>query len=64
MTKEACEYIAERTERTEADACAYLEGQNANGRLLTPEEVAASILWLSTQEGEVANGEYHVLEGQ
>ena len=63
MTKEACEYIAERTERSEADARAYLEGQNSGGRLLTPEEVAQSILWLSTQEGEVENGGFHVLEG-
>jgi len=63
MTKEACEYIAERTERTEEDARGYLESQNAGGRLLTPEEVAESVFWLATQEDEVANGEFHVLEG-
>jgi len=63
MTKEACEYIAERSDRTELEARAYLEKQNAGGRLLTPEEVAASVLWLATQEDEVKNGEFHVLEG-
>jgi 3-hydroxybutyrate dehydrogenase len=63
MTREACEYIAERSDQTEEDALAYLKSQNASGRLLKPEEVAEAIFWLSTQEEEVANGEFHVLEG-
>ena len=63
MTREACEYIAERTDRTEEDARGYLESQNASGKLLSPEEVAQSIYWLATQEGEVENGEFHILEG-
>jgi len=63
MTREACEYIAERSEQTEEDARSYLESQNASGKLLSPEEVADSIYWLATQEDEVENGEFHVLEG-
>jgi 3-hydroxybutyrate dehydrogenase len=63
MTREACEFIADRSEHTEAEAKAFLASQNKSGVLLTPEAVAESIYWLATQEDEVANGEHHVLEG-
>jgi NAD(P)-dependent dehydrogenase (short-subunit alcohol dehydrogenase family) len=62
MTKEACEFIADRSDHTEEEARAFMAGQNEGGALLTPQQVADSILWLATQEDEVANGEYHVLE--
>jgi len=62
MTKEACEFIADRSDHTEEEARAFMAAQNEGGALLTPQQVADSILWLATQEDEVANGEYHVLE--
>ena len=62
MTKEACEFIADRSDHTEEEARACMAAQNEGGALLTPQQVADSILWLATQEDEVANGEYHVLE--
>ena len=63
MTREACEFIAERADKTEDEARAHLAAENASGELLTPEQVAESIFWLSTQEGEVENGGYHTFEG-
>ena len=63
MTKEACEFIAERSDRTEEEARAFLASENKGGKLLTTDQVAEAIHWLATQDGEVENGEYHVLEG-
>jgi len=63
MTREACELIAERADKSEEEARSYLASENASGKLLTASEVAESIYWLSTQEGEVDNGGYHKLEG-
>jgi NAD(P)-dependent dehydrogenase (short-subunit alcohol dehydrogenase family) len=63
MTREACEFIGERSDKTEEEARAFLSGQNTSGELLTPQQVADEIYWLSTQEGEVANGDFHTFEG-
>ncbi|MEC8193353.1 MAG: SDR family oxidoreductase [Myxococcota bacterium] len=63
MTKEACEFIAERSDKTVDEALAHLASENATGELLTPDQVAESIYWLATQDGEVENGGYHTFEG-
>lgn len=46
MTDASADRIIARTGRTEAEARAALANLNPNGRLVTPEEVAASILHL------------------
>ena len=63
MTREACEFIAERSGHSQEEARDYLAKENNGGVLLTPEQVADSIWWLVNQDGEVENGEFHVLEG-
>lgn len=62
MTREACELIAERADKSEEEARAFLAAENPSGELLSPGQVAESIYWLSTQEGEVENGGFHTLK--
>jgi NAD(P)-dependent dehydrogenase (short-subunit alcohol dehydrogenase family) len=63
MTRDACEFIADRSQHTEEEARAFMAAQNKSGKMLTPEDVAKSIYWLATQEGEVPNGDHYLLEG-
>ena len=63
MTTDACDYIAERSDQTAEGVRDFMARENPSGTLMTPEQVAESLFWLSTQEDEVANGDHHVLEG-
>jgi len=63
MTTDACDYIAERSDQTAEGVREFMASENPSGTLMTPEQVAESLFWLSTQEDEVANGDHHVLEG-
>lgn len=63
MTNEACDYIAERSDQTAEGVRDFMARENPSGTLMTPEQVAESLYWLSTQEDEVANGDHHILEG-
>jgi 3-hydroxybutyrate dehydrogenase len=63
MSADACDYIAERSDQTAEGVREFMASQNPSGSLLTPQQVADSLYWLSTQEDEVENGAHHVLEG-
>ncbi len=45
------EFIAAKTGKSAADARAALARDNPGGRLITPQEVAAKVLWLCTADG-------------
>jgi NAD(P)-dependent dehydrogenase (short-subunit alcohol dehydrogenase family) len=44
-------HISAKTGKSAADARAALAKSNAGGRLITPQEVAAKVLWLCTADG-------------
>ena len=48
--------IAERTQRPPEDALTTFTAVNPQGRLVTPEEVAAAVLWLASDEAAAVNG--------
>jgi NAD(P)-dependent dehydrogenase (short-subunit alcohol dehydrogenase family) len=48
--------IAERTQRSQEDVLATFTAANPQGRLVTPEEVAAAVVWLASEEAEAVNG--------
>lgn len=45
------EFIVAKTGKSAADARAVLAKSNSGGRLITPQEVAAKVLWLCTADG-------------
>jgi NAD(P)-dependent dehydrogenase (short-subunit alcohol dehydrogenase family) len=49
--------ISEKTGRTRADAEADLKRLNPQGRFITPEEVAETVLWLCRPEAQAINGQ-------
>jgi len=55
--------IEDKTGRTVAEARATLAKDNANGRLVSPEEVAAKVLWLCSPAATLINGEAIVIAG-
>jgi NAD(P)-dependent dehydrogenase (short-subunit alcohol dehydrogenase family) len=55
--------IADKTGRSADDARAALAQDNAGGRLITPEEVAAKVLWLCSPAAAGVNGEAIVIGG-
>ena len=55
--------IAEKTGRSADDARAALAKDNSGARLITPEEVAAKVLWLCSPEAASVNGEAVVIGG-
>jgi NAD(P)-dependent dehydrogenase (short-subunit alcohol dehydrogenase family) len=48
--------IAERTHRSSKDALTTFTAVNPQGRLVKPEEVAAAVLWLASDEAAAVNG--------
>jgi NAD(P)-dependent dehydrogenase (short-subunit alcohol dehydrogenase family) len=64
MTGRSVERIAERTGRTPEAARAALEGANAAGRLLRPEEVAEAVSWLAREATTALTGQAIVLGGR
>lgn len=48
--------IAERMQRTPEDALATFTTINPQGRLVTPDEVASTVLWLASEEAAAVNG--------
>jgi NAD(P)-dependent dehydrogenase (short-subunit alcohol dehydrogenase family) len=63
LVKDAARSIAEKTGRSEAEAVAALATQNPIGRLVTPEEVAAAVLWLVGDGGASVSGQSIVIDG-
>jgi NAD(P)-dependent dehydrogenase (short-subunit alcohol dehydrogenase family) len=55
--------IASKTGRTVAEARAALAKDNADGRLISPENVAAKVLWLCSPAATSINGEAIVITG-
>ncbi|HET7193102.1 MAG TPA: SDR family oxidoreductase [Pseudolabrys sp.] len=55
--------IASKTGRTVAEARAALAKDNENGRLLSPDDVAAKVLWLCLPAAASINGEAFVIAG-
>ncbi len=55
--------IVEKTGRTEAEALAEFTKANPQGRLVTPEEVANSVLWLVLPASDAITGQSIVVAG-
>ncbi|MGA8998095.1 MAG: SDR family oxidoreductase, partial [Pseudolabrys sp.] len=55
--------IASKTGRTVAEARATLAKDNAGGRLISPDDVAAKVLWLCSPAATAINGEAIVIAG-
>jgi NAD(P)-dependent dehydrogenase (short-subunit alcohol dehydrogenase family) len=60
---EAVARLCEKTGRSEEEARAEVVRFNPQGRLVTPEEVAAAVLWLSLPESQAMNGQAIALAG-
>jgi NAD(P)-dependent dehydrogenase (short-subunit alcohol dehydrogenase family) len=55
--------IANKTRRTVAEARTTLARDNVDGRLISPDEVAAKVVWLCSPAGNAVNGEAIVIAG-
>ena len=55
--------IGKKTGRNQADALTELTRHNPQGRLVTPQEVAAAVLWLCLPESGSINGQAIVVAG-
>jgi NAD(P)-dependent dehydrogenase (short-subunit alcohol dehydrogenase family) len=63
IVEEAVANIGRRTGRSDAEALAELTRHNPQGRLVTPEEVAAAVLWLCLPESGSINGQAIAVAG-
>jgi NAD(P)-dependent dehydrogenase (short-subunit alcohol dehydrogenase family) len=63
MARRAIATIVERTGRTAAEAEAELVRKNPQGRLIRPEEVAATVLWLCAPGTEAITGQAIAIAG-
>jgi NAD(P)-dependent dehydrogenase (short-subunit alcohol dehydrogenase family) len=55
--------IANKTGRTVSEARTALAKDNADGRLISPEEVASKVLWLCSPAAAATSGEAIVIDG-
>ena len=63
MTARTVHNIVAQTGMTNDDALAALTSSNPQGRLITPDEVAGSILWLCSDAAASVNGQAIPLDG-
>ena len=63
LTRRSVERIVDATARSEEEAVAGLVAASPLGRLLGPDEVAASVAWLAAEEQRAINGQALVLDG-
>jgi NAD(P)-dependent dehydrogenase (short-subunit alcohol dehydrogenase family) len=63
MTRRAIANIVNKTRRSSAAAEAELVGKNPQGRLIRPEEVAATVLWLCAPGAEAITGQAIAIAG-
>lgn len=63
MTRESVARIRERTGRSEEEALEALRGQNPQGRLIRPDEVAHAVMTFCAEAAEGINGQTLVLDG-
>jgi NAD(P)-dependent dehydrogenase (short-subunit alcohol dehydrogenase family) len=59
----AASAIVNKTGRTVSEARAALAKDNADGRLISPEEVASKVLWLCSPAAAATSGEAIVVDG-
>jgi len=57
LLNQAVEMNAEKTGKSTESIIAVLAARNASGKLLTPQEVAEKISWMSTEEADDLNGQ-------
>ena len=63
LVTEVVARIRDKTGRSEAEARAELSRFNPQGRLVTPEEVAAAVLWLCLPESQAMTGQAIAVAG-
>jgi NAD(P)-dependent dehydrogenase (short-subunit alcohol dehydrogenase family) len=63
MARSAVANIVEKTGRSAAEAEAVLVGKNPQGRLIRPDEVAATVLWLCAPGAEAITGQAIAIAG-
>ncbi len=63
IVEHASRVIAERTDRSEEDARASLAAMNPLGRFVTPEEVAAAVLYLVQPDAGAVAGHSLIIDG-
>jgi NAD(P)-dependent dehydrogenase (short-subunit alcohol dehydrogenase family) len=56
MIAAAAETISARSKRTKEEALAVFASANPQGRLIAPQEVAAAVVWLASDEARAVNG--------
>jgi NAD(P)-dependent dehydrogenase (short-subunit alcohol dehydrogenase family) len=59
----AVDTISKTTKRSREDALATFTATNPQGRLVRPEEVAAAVLWLASEEAGAVNGAALPIDG-
>jgi NAD(P)-dependent dehydrogenase (short-subunit alcohol dehydrogenase family) len=63
LLRKAAETIKSKTGRSAADALATFVGANPQGRLVTPQEVADTVLWLASPGSASINGQAIAVAG-
>jgi NAD(P)-dependent dehydrogenase (short-subunit alcohol dehydrogenase family) len=63
MFERAVDNIVAKTKRSRDDARAALASSNPQGRLVTPDEVAATVLWLASASASTITGQAIVVAG-
>jgi NAD(P)-dependent dehydrogenase (short-subunit alcohol dehydrogenase family) len=63
MTDSSVANIAATTGKGEENARSYLERNSPLKRLITPEEVAAAVAYLASEEAAAVNGQTLVVDG-
>ncbi len=63
LLRKAAETIKAKTGHSEPEALATLAGANPQGRLVTPQEVAETVLWLASPSSASINGQAIVVAG-
>jgi NAD(P)-dependent dehydrogenase (short-subunit alcohol dehydrogenase family) len=63
LLDDAAEKIAAKTGRTADQSRAMLAKDNAHGRLITPDEVAQTVLWLCSPDAGAINGQAIAVAG-
>jgi NAD(P)-dependent dehydrogenase (short-subunit alcohol dehydrogenase family) len=63
MTERSAARIAEKTGRSEQEAVEAMSSTSPLGRLLEPEEVAATVVFLASDEAAAINGELVIMDG-
>jgi NAD(P)-dependent dehydrogenase (short-subunit alcohol dehydrogenase family) len=63
LVRRAIANIVEKTGRSDAEAAAALVGTNPQGRLIRPDEVASTVLWLCAPGAEAITGQAIAIAG-